>query len=97
VLDAHLDAHLDAKSGRRVYGTVLRLPESAEFLRELDVYEEFNAAAQELSQFVRVLQTVDLEAGGSLTCWIYVYNWPFGGARVVESGEYCRSRLSGQR
>jgi gamma-glutamylcyclotransferase (GGCT)/AIG2-like uncharacterized protein YtfP len=56
-------------------------------LKELDDYEGFGDDFAQPNEFVRELATIDTE-GGTLNCWIYLYNYPVGGLPVIESGSY---------
>ena len=64
----------DPNSKNRIRGRVLELPEDPGVLRKLDEYEGFDPEDPETSEFVRVRQTVEMSAGGTLECWIYCYN-----------------------
>jgi len=81
-------AVLDPSSERIISGVVLQLPEDPSLLALLDQYEEFDPAAPESSQFLRVRETVRLESGGELKCWIYVYNRNPGSAPVLAEGRF---------
>lgn len=81
-------AVLDPSSKRRIAGTVLELPNDSSILRALDAYEEFNPDAPGSSLFVRVSHPVDLSTGGTLQCWIYVYNRDPGSAPVLPDGKF---------
>jgi gamma-glutamylcyclotransferase (GGCT)/AIG2-like uncharacterized protein YtfP len=90
-LGGYPGAVLDSSSDQRITGLVLHLPEDANVLREIDAYEEFDPAAPDTSQFIRILHPVVLATGESLRCWIYVYNRNLGSARILPSGVYRRS------
>jgi len=83
-------AVLDPASDCRIFGTVFELPEDANLLSELDVYEEYNPDAASDSLFVRVLEPVLLESGRRLPCWIYIYNRDPRSAPVVKNGMYAK-------
>lgn len=76
-------AILDAGAAMEIEGTVFELPEEPGVLRQLDAYEEFNPDAPESSLFLRELHAVKLDSGGTLTCWVYVYNRDPAGARAA--------------
>ncbi len=67
-------AVLDPSSKHRIAGTVFQLPNDPDVLCALDAYEEFDPDAPGSSLFLRVLHPVALTKGGTLQCWIYVYN-----------------------
>jgi len=76
---------LDSTSPQRVFGNVSLLPDDPDCMSALDAYEGFDADAPETSLFLRTLHSVTRAEGGSLPCWIYVYNGSLEAARVVES------------
>lgn len=80
-------AVLDAGAAE-VDGTIFELPDDPGILGLLDAYEEFDPGAPEASLFVRELHPVMLDKGGTLTCWVYVYNRAAAGARVVRGGRW---------
>jgi gamma-glutamylcyclotransferase (GGCT)/AIG2-like uncharacterized protein YtfP len=73
-LGAYPGAILDPTSAEKVFGSVFELPNDPSVLQQLDAYEEFDSAALEESLFLRTQCVVELESGGTLQCWIYVYN-----------------------
>jgi gamma-glutamylcyclotransferase (GGCT)/AIG2-like uncharacterized protein YtfP len=95
-------AILESASGRRIAGTIFRLPGNPLVLQALDAYEEFDPAAPEQSQFLRVRTTVelaaelraDLGAGRALECWIYILNREVKNARLVEDGDWMGRKLN---
>ncbi|HEV2325036.1 MAG TPA: gamma-glutamylcyclotransferase family protein [Terracidiphilus sp.] len=80
-------AVLDADAAE-IDGTVFELPDVPGILGLLDAYEEFDPGGPEASLFVRELHPVMLDTGGTLTCWVYVYNRAPAGARVVCGGRW---------
>jgi gamma-glutamylcyclotransferase (GGCT)/AIG2-like uncharacterized protein YtfP len=90
-LGGYPGAALDPASEQRITGLVLQLPEDSNVLREIDAYEEFDPAAPNTSQFIRILHPVVLAKGGTLPCWVYVYNRNPGSARILPGGIYRRS------
>ncbi|HEX4758836.1 MAG TPA: gamma-glutamylcyclotransferase family protein [Terracidiphilus sp.] len=90
-LGGYPGAVLDSSTDQTITGLVLQLPEDDNVLREIDAYEEFDPDARDSSQFIRVLTSVALVMGGTLQCWIYVYNRNPGSARILSDGVY-RSR-----
>lgn len=81
-------AILDSSADHRIFGAVFSLPEDPAVLLALDEYEEFIAALPQASQFVRMRTAVTLTAGGTLDCWIYVYNRRITTERVIASGRW---------
>jgi len=85
-------AILDPQSERKVFGTVLRLPEDRSVLAELDAYEGFEAECPEASLFVRVLGSVEVADGGAVECWIFAYNRSVEGRPIVPGGRFPMAR-----
>ena len=81
-------AVLDPSSKQRISGTVFRLSEDADVLRQLDEYEGFDPGAPHKSLFIRTLHPVSLSTGRTLQCWIYVYNQKPEPAQILSSGSY---------
>jgi gamma-glutamylcyclotransferase (GGCT)/AIG2-like uncharacterized protein YtfP len=89
-LGGYPGAVLDPSTEKTIGGLVLQLPEDANVLRDIDAYEEFDPDVPERSQFIRVLRPVVLATGGTLQCWIYVYNRNPSSARIFSDGLYRR-------
>ncbi len=83
-------AILDRMSERKICGTVFELPADANILRQLDDYEGFDPQAPDRSLFIRTLHPVVLANGGTLSCWVYVYNRDPESARILEGGGYTK-------
>lgn len=91
-LGGYPGAVLDPLSQDRIIGVVYQLPEDARVLAELDAYEEFDPAAPQSSLFLRILHPVTLADGGTLQCWVYVYNRDPAPRRIMPGGIF---RMSG--
>jgi gamma-glutamylcyclotransferase (GGCT)/AIG2-like uncharacterized protein YtfP len=87
-------AILDPTPGKRIFGTVFRLPNNSAVLAELDEYEGFHPSAPHKSLFVRKRCPVRLSTGRILDCWIYEYNRTDVAAPVVATGRYRVGRTS---
>ena len=87
-LGGHPGAVLGGAGARRIVGMVYQLPDDPRVIAEMDAYEDFLAAEPERSLFLRVLHPVELATGGTLQCWVYVYNRDPGDAPVIESGRF---------
>jgi gamma-glutamylcyclotransferase (GGCT)/AIG2-like uncharacterized protein YtfP len=81
-------AVIDAEAKQRIFGTVYQLPEDQTVLSRMDTYEDFRPAAPDESLFLRIRQQVEMDARGSVECWMYVYNQPLLGAPVVTGGRW---------
>jgi gamma-glutamylcyclotransferase (GGCT)/AIG2-like uncharacterized protein YtfP len=76
----------DASAATKIAGIVMELPDETNFLERLDAYEGCDPKAPEQSEYVRGWVVVEMEAGGTMECWIYRYNWKVDAARVVQDG-----------
>ncbi|MFM8340639.1 MAG: gamma-glutamylcyclotransferase [Methylomonas sp.] len=54
----------------------------------LDDYEECSPSFPAPTEYQRVLQTVYLSNGEAISAWIYLYNRPISGLKVIESGDF---------
>jgi len=70
-----------------VVGDVFRLRDPATLLRELDAYEGCNPD-DPAAPYVRVRREVRLEAGGTASAWLYLYNRPVDALERIESGDF---------
>ena len=75
-LDGYPGAVPDPDSKNRIIGIVLELPDEESVLRQLDEYEGYDPDALDESEFIRVRIAVEMHDGGTLECWIYLYNRP---------------------
>lgn len=87
-LGGYPGATLHPHTTQQIHGVVFQLPEDANIWRELDAYEDFDPASPETSPFIRVLSPIELVAGGTLQCWVYVYNRDPGSAPILPEGCY---------
>jgi gamma-glutamylcyclotransferase (GGCT)/AIG2-like uncharacterized protein YtfP len=87
-LGTYPGAILDAGVEGLIYGTVMRLPDDPQVLRDLDAYEGFEADCPEASLFLRERVTVVMADGGRLTCWMYALHRLPEGAQVLANGRF---------
>jgi gamma-glutamylcyclotransferase (GGCT)/AIG2-like uncharacterized protein YtfP len=81
-------AVLDPTSANEISGEVFRFPEGATVLERLDEYEGFDPASPDQSLFIRVLQSIALDSGEIMQCWIYIYNRNPGPAPIIAHGRF---------
>ena len=74
-----------------VYGSILGLKNTAEALQYLDDYEGFGEDQEWPNLFIREMAEVETD-GGRIGCWVYLYNLPVEGFRVIELGDYLEYR-----
>lgn len=72
-----------------VHGMLLEVPNQA-VLAQLDEYECYAAHDAAGSLFLRTMCQATLDEGPCVETWIYVYNRPLAGARLISSGRYDR-------
>jgi gamma-glutamylcyclotransferase (GGCT)/AIG2-like uncharacterized protein YtfP len=89
-LGSYPGAVVGGPEGGWITGDVFELREPAKLLAVLDEYEDFRPAAPERGEFRRVQSAVELGAGESLLCWVYVYNRPTLNLSRIPSGDYFR-------
>jgi gamma-glutamylcyclotransferase (GGCT)/AIG2-like uncharacterized protein YtfP len=82
-------AVLTDEKGSYIYGDVLEIIDPAEVLKIIDDYEGYGEHQPQPNEFVRVLTEVETDAG-AVTCWLYLYNLPVSGLRLIEEGRYIK-------
>ena len=71
----------------QVYGDIYQLL-SADLWSRLDDYEECSPSFPTPTEYQRLLQTVYLNNGEAISAWVYLYNHPISGLKVIESGDF---------
>ena len=67
----------------------IELPEDSTIPAPLDAYEEFNPAAPERESYsFAFFESVDSASGGTLQCWVYIYNRNPGSAPVIPAEDF---------
>lgn len=74
-------------SGGYVYGSIYTLADGDEVLKTLDEYEGISINDPQPHEYLRLLIPVETEAD-TITCWVYVYNWPVDALTIIEGGDY---------
>ena len=82
-------AIFDSKSDGYVLGKIVRLNNTKQVLKQLDYYEGFGPEETQPNLFVRELIPVNT-VGGTVECWVYLYNLPIDGFRKITSGIYSK-------
>jgi gamma-glutamylcyclotransferase (GGCT)/AIG2-like uncharacterized protein YtfP len=75
-------------SGEYIKGELYELGDPELAAKVLDRYEEFLPDRPRSSLFVRMTAPVTLEGGRSENAWVYVYNRPVDGTKLVPSGDF---------
>jgi gamma-glutamylcyclotransferase (GGCT)/AIG2-like uncharacterized protein YtfP len=79
---------LSDDSRQQVIGEVYRINNKELLLAQLDDYEECSASFCEPHEYVRSRQNIILADGGQLNAWVYLYNRPTTGLKLITSGDY---------
>jgi len=74
-----------------IYGSIFELKNTAETLKYLDDYESFGEDQEQPNLFIREMAEVETDSR-RINCWVYLYNLPVEGVRVIESGNYAEYR-----
>lgn len=75
-------------SDDKVIGEVYKINDNEIVLPKLDRYEGCSPADPQPHAFVRKEMRVNLEKGGKITAWIYLYEWPVDDKKQIPSGDY---------
>lgn len=77
-----------APDAARVKGELFRLADPGYLLPLLDDYEGCGENAQPPTEFIRTLTTVTRADGGTVTAWVYPYNWGSPPGQAIAGGDY---------
>lgn len=83
-------ATYEPDGSRLVHGTVFDLGKNRAILSRLDAYEGISKPPAATDEYIRVVIPVQCN-GQTLPCWVYLYNRPTDGKRVILSGDYSRN------
>lgn len=72
-----------------VHGKIYRVNDAKQVFKQLDYYEGFGPEEAQPNLFTRELLTIEV-VNETVECWMYLYNLPVDGLRLIESGIYCR-------
>jgi len=74
-----------------VQGSIFELKNVEEVLTRLDDYEGFGEDQEQPNLFVRKRILIEND-NVRVACWVYLYNLPVDGFRLIESGDYLEHR-----
>ena len=80
-------AVLDEKGDNYVCGSILEVKNISEVLIRLDEYEGFGEEQDQPNLFIRKMTFVETKSR-QIECWVYLYNLPVDGFKMIESGDY---------
>jgi len=75
------------EENRFVHGKIYRLNNPPKKLEVLDDYEGYGPGQAQPNLFVRELTDIEISTG-KIACWVYLYNLPVEGCRLIDSGVY---------
>lgn len=71
-----------------VHGDLFRLGENAgEVIAALDLYEDIGGGFSEPYEYRREMRQIR-SIDGTVTAWVYIYNWPIDEATRIKSGRF---------
>jgi gamma-glutamylcyclotransferase (GGCT)/AIG2-like uncharacterized protein YtfP len=78
---------IDSKDNYDVWGTVYRLKNLQEVLKQLDFYEGYGEGEEQPYLYIREALTIETNIG-AMTCWVYLYNHSVAGFKEIATGDY---------
>lgn len=82
---------LSDQPDERVVGELVQMPDPDAALSRLDAYEECSPAFPEPHEYVRTLLPIELESGGTVQAWVYLYNHAVDGLPLIASGDFLQT------
>lgn len=76
-----------AKNGNLIKGEIYKIEDPEVLFETLDLIEGYNHQHPERSLFIRKKAIAKTEIGEQ-EVWVYIYNQPLNGSRLIESGDY---------
>jgi gamma-glutamylcyclotransferase (GGCT)/AIG2-like uncharacterized protein YtfP len=75
------------ESTNYVYGKIFLMNKPATLLKQLDDYEGYGSNQTQTNLFIR--EQIAIETAKRLMiCWVYLYNLPVTGLKLIASGDY---------
>lgn len=78
---------IDSKDNYDVWGTVYRLHNVQEVIKQLDYYEGYGEGEEQPYLYIRKSLPIETDRE-VLTCWVYLYNHSTAGLKEIETGDY---------
>jgi len=79
-----------------VHGNVYKMNVPAEILKQLDFYEGVGPDEEQPNLYTREIRSIQTD-NGSVEAWVYIYNLPVTGYKLISSGnyaEYIKQKIS---
>jgi gamma-glutamylcyclotransferase (GGCT)/AIG2-like uncharacterized protein YtfP len=80
---------LSSKGDEYIYGSILKLEHPEDVFPIIDDYEGYGKDQPIPNEFIRLLAQVET-SHTSINCWMYVYNLPITGLKLIENGRYLK-------
>ena len=87
-VDGFPGAILGNDKTNKVYGSILRLFDTAKIFKVLDAYEGIDATSSEPDLYTRCIVNANLVSGEIIPSWVYIYNLPVSKLTPIPSGKY---------
>jgi gamma-glutamylcyclotransferase (GGCT)/AIG2-like uncharacterized protein YtfP len=84
-------AVLSDDEGDSVVGDLFSLRDGCEALLALDEYEACDMDNPDRGLYIRTMAEVDIQGGGRVCAWVYIYNRSVRGMKTISSGDYLQS------
>ena len=72
-----------------IYGSILELDHTESVLHVIDDYEGYGNDQPMPNEFIRLIAPVETSST-IFNCWVYVYNLPTIGVKLIENGRYIK-------
>ena len=72
-----------------IYGSILELDQPENVFPVVDDYEGYGNDQPGPNEFIRLLAQVETSSA-LLNCWVYVYNLPIAGLKLIKNGRYSK-------
>ena len=72
-----------------IYGSILELDQPENVFPVIDDYEGYGNDQPGPNEFIRLLAQVETSSA-LLNCWVYVYNLPIAGLKLIKNGRYSK-------
>lgn len=82
-------AILSAKDKGYISGSILELDHPEGVFPVIDDYEGYGNDQSVPNEFIRLIAQIETSSA-SVNCWIYVYNLPIAGLKLIKSGRYLK-------
>jgi gamma-glutamylcyclotransferase (GGCT)/AIG2-like uncharacterized protein YtfP len=72
-----------------IYGSILELDHPEDIFPIIDDYEGYGNGQSVPNEFIRLIASVETSST-IINCWVYVYNLPIEGLKLIKNGRYLK-------